>query len=114
MIGDIACRFVIGGAVVTAFAVLGDVIRTKSFAGLFGAAPSVAIATLALTFYSQGGGYAATEARSMIGGAVAFFCYAWCVSCLLMRHKFRVYAVASVMLTLWLGIALASWFVWLR
>jgi hypothetical protein len=114
VIGQIACRFVIGGAVVTAFAVLGDVIRTKSFAGLFGAAPSVAIATLALTVYSQGGTYASVEARSMIGGAVAFFCYAWCVSCLLMHHRFRAYAVTGAMLTLWLGIALASWIMWLR
>jgi hypothetical protein len=114
LIGDIACRFAIGGAVVTAFAVLGDVIRTKSFAGLFGAAPSVAIATLALTIYSEGSAYAAAEARSMIGGAVAFFCYAWCVSCLLMHRRSRAYAVASVMLTLWLGVAFASWFVWLR
>jgi hypothetical protein len=114
VIGEIACRFVIGGAVVTAFAVLGDIIRTKSFAGLFGAAPSIAIATLALTVHSRGAPYAAVEARSMIGGALAFFCYAWCVSCLLMHHRFRVYAVTGAMLTLWLGIALASWAIWLR
>jgi hypothetical protein len=114
VIGEIACRFAIGGAVVTAFAMLGDVIRTKSFAGLFGAAPSVAIATLALTISSQGGAYASMEARSMIGGAVAFFCYAWCASCLLMHHRFRAFAVTGGMLTLWLGIALASWIVWLR
>jgi hypothetical protein len=37
-------RFVVGGAVVSAFAVLGDVLRLKSLAGLFGAAPSVAMA----------------------------------------------------------------------
>jgi hypothetical protein len=40
-------RFLVGGAVVSAFAMLGDVLRPKSFAGLFGAAPSVALATLA-------------------------------------------------------------------
>jgi hypothetical protein len=32
-------RFLVGGAVVSAFAMLGDVLRPKSFAGLFGAAP---------------------------------------------------------------------------
>ena len=32
-------RFLIGGIAVSLFAVLGDVLRPKSFAGLFGAAP---------------------------------------------------------------------------
>jgi hypothetical protein len=43
---QIFVRFFIGGVVVSAFAVIGDVLRPKSFAGLFGAAPSVALATL--------------------------------------------------------------------
>jgi hypothetical protein len=43
-------RFLVGGAVVSVFAVLGDVLKPKSFAGLFPAAPSVALATLGLTF----------------------------------------------------------------
>jgi hypothetical protein len=30
-------RFIIGGAIVSAFAIIGDVLRPKSFAGLFGA-----------------------------------------------------------------------------
>ena len=43
---DLVLRFVIGGLVVSSFAVLGDMLKPKSFAGLFGAAPSVALATL--------------------------------------------------------------------
>ena len=39
-------RFLVGGVVVSAFAMFGDVLRPKSFAGLFGAAPAVALATL--------------------------------------------------------------------
>jgi hypothetical protein len=42
---DAIIRFVVGGLAVSAFAVLGDVFRPKSFAGLFGAAPSIALAT---------------------------------------------------------------------
>ena len=41
---------------VSLFAVAGDVLRPKSFAGLFGAAPSVALATLTLAFWKHGGG----------------------------------------------------------
>ena len=46
-------RFIVGGLVVSAFAMLGDVLRPKSFAGLFGAAPSVALATLGIAIYQR-------------------------------------------------------------
>src|ERR1700730_14946463 len=63
---DLILRFVIGGVVVSAFAALGDVLKPKSFAGLFGAAPSIALATLGLTIAANGKMYAAAEARSMV------------------------------------------------
>jgi hypothetical protein len=62
-------RFFIGGLVVSLFAAISDVLKPKSFAGLFGAAPSVALATLSLTVLSEGKNYAATEAKSMMAGA---------------------------------------------
>ena len=52
--GDIIIRFLIGGLFVTAFAMIGDLFKPKSFAGIFGAAPSVALATLALTLSKNG------------------------------------------------------------
>jgi hypothetical protein len=75
-LAQLGLRFLIGGAVVSFFAVLGEIFRPKSFAGLFGAAPSIALATLGLTIAHDGKAYAAIEARSMIFGAIAFFCYA--------------------------------------
>ena len=42
-------RFLAGGSAVSAFVALGDTLRPKSFAGLFGAAPSIALATLLIT-----------------------------------------------------------------
>jgi len=45
-----------GGMIVSLFASLGDVLKPKSFAGLFGAAPSVALATLGLTVLADGKG----------------------------------------------------------
>lgn len=44
----------IGGLLVSLFAIVGEVRRSKSFAGLFGAAPSVALATLTLAFSEHG------------------------------------------------------------
>jgi hypothetical protein len=61
---EILLRFAIGGVVISSFALLGDLLKPKSFAGLFGAAPSVALAALGLTVAGEGRGYAATEARS--------------------------------------------------
>ena len=98
-------RFVAGGAMVSAFAIIGDVLKPKSFAGLFGAAPSVALATLALTIVSDGPSYAAIEARSMIAGAAAFFVYASLVSWVLMRYKFRAIAVTLCTLPVWFAVA---------
>jgi len=71
MMSDVAIRFVVGGSIVSAFAIVGDILKPKSFAGLFGAAPSVALATLLLTIYSKGAIFAAAEARAMIGGVIA-------------------------------------------
>jgi hypothetical protein len=68
---DILIRFLIGGMVVSAFATLGGLFKPTSFAGLFGAAPSVALATLALTISKDGKVYAGTECRSMLAGAAA-------------------------------------------
>ena len=78
-------RFLAGGLVVSLFAA--DVLRPKSFAGLFGAAPSVALATLTLAFWKHGGGYVATEGRSMIIGAIALAVYSFLVCQLLMRVR---------------------------
>ena len=63
---DYVIRFLAGGIVVSLFAAAGDVLRPKSFAGLFGAAPSVALATLTLAFWKHGESYVSTEGRSMI------------------------------------------------
>ena len=72
---QILFRFIIGGLVVSLFAAFADALKPKSFAGLFAAAPSVAIGTLGLTILSEGKLFAATEARSMIFGALALFFY---------------------------------------
>ncbi len=87
MMGELLIRFMVGGLVVSGFAMLSDVFRPKSFAGLFGAAPSVALATVVLTIAHDGKAYAALEARSMVLGALAFLLYAALVSWALMHYK---------------------------
>jgi uncharacterized membrane protein (GlpM family) len=112
--GELIARFVIGGAIVSFFAVIAEVCRPKSFAGLFGAAPSVALTTLGIAILQHGKEYAAIEARSMVCGAIAFFIYAAVASWVLMRHKARALTVTAGLLPLWLGASLAFLFLTMR
>jgi Protein of unknown function (DUF3147) len=111
---DLIVRFLIGGIAVSAFASLGDVLKPKSFAGLFAAAPSIALATLGLTIAANGKIYAATEARSMIAGALVFFLYAYLCSYLMLRRKLKGLTVTISALGLWLVCSLSIWFLVLR
>lgn len=103
---EYAVRFVVGGFAVSAFAILGDMLRPKSFAGLFGAAPSIALATLGIAIAQHGKAYAAMEARSMLLGAVALCLYSNAVCRLLERHRVSALPAACSMLVLWLVCAL--------
>jgi hypothetical protein len=98
-------RFLVGGMVVSAFAALSEVFRPKSFAGLFGAAPSIALATLGLTILSSGKAFAAIEARSMILGAIAFCVYAIACSAILVRRRLSALTTAVMMLPLWFALS---------
>src|SRR4051794_12441811 len=98
-------RFLVGGAVVSAFAMLGDLLRPKSFAGLFGAAPSVALATLGIAFYQHGAGYASLQTRAMIAGAIALAIYSALVCHLLVRAKLRAVTATLLSLVVWFVVA---------
>lgn len=111
---DIIIRFFIGGLVIYGFAVLGDIFKPKSFAGLFAAAPSVALATLALTIIRNGDSYAATEGKSMMAGAIALCSYCRIVSWLIMRFKSPSLIVTILSIFLWFAVAFGLWFFLLR
>src|SRR5437879_4341051 len=101
-------RFIVGGLVVSAFAVLGDVLRPKSFAGLFGAAPSIALATLGLALWKEGGDYVSIEGRSMMLGALALAAYSLLVCQLLKRLRWSALAATTAAILLWLVVAVGS------
>ncbi len=109
---DVLFRFLIGGSVVSVFAVFGGLFKPKSFAGLFGAAPSVALATLSLTLAHEGVWYAALEARSMVSGAIALFVYAWTVSSVMRHRRTPAMIITISLLPLWFGCAFGLWYPW--
>jgi uncharacterized membrane protein (GlpM family) len=111
---EILIRFLIGGFVVSLFSILGDLFKPKSFAGVFAAAPTIALATMALTLRKHGAQYLAMDARSMVAGAIAFCAYACLCSFALMRFNMKALAATALLLPVWCITAAACWAVWLR
>jgi len=98
-------RFAAGGIAVSAFAALADGLRPKRFAGLFGAAPSIALATLVITLAQTGRSFAFMEAHSMVLGALALAAYSWTV-CLLLKKLMVPSVIATIVaLVVWFGFA---------
>jgi hypothetical protein len=109
MLGQIAVRFMVGGAVVSVVSLVGEVLEPKTLSGLFGAAPSVALATLALAYADEGAGYVQTEARSMVIGAGAMCLYS--VACVLgaKRPHVPIWLSAGLAWLVWIATALGAW-----
>jgi hypothetical protein len=101
-------KFAIGGIVVSLFAVFGDVLKPKSFAGITAAAPSVALASLAMAVSKHGAEYGATEARSMMIGAAALLIYSHITAWILMRTSCHALLAALGSLAAWFAVALGG------
>ncbi len=111
---DLLIRFLIGGAVVSCFSLIGDLFKPKSFAGLFAAAPTIALATMVLTMHKHGGQYLAVDARSMVAGAAAFTVYACLCSYVLMHSKLKALGATALAIPVWAAVSAMLWAVWLR
>lgn len=111
---ELLLRFLFGGALVSAFALLGDLWKPRTFAGTFAAAPSVALATMSLTIGRDGAASAALAARSMAVGAVAFFLYANAVALLIRRAGDRPRTAAWKCGAVWAAAAATGWATLLR
>ncbi|MDP9049152.1 MAG: hypothetical protein M3O31_00295 [Acidobacteriota bacterium] len=109
---EVLTRFLIGGVVVSIFSMLGEILRPKSFAGLLGAAPSIALATLGLTVHHNGKEFASLEARSMILGGLAFCFYAATVGWLLRRYRPSTIVATVALMPIWFGVCLScAWLI---
>ncbi len=114
MFKEVVARFLLGGFIVSVFAVVGNLFKPKSFAGLFGAAPSVALATVTLTVLKNGPSYASVEARSMLAGAIALCAYCVAVALLLQRARLAALPATLSSLPLWFAAAFGLWFAFLK
>jgi uncharacterized membrane protein (GlpM family) len=111
---DLLIKFLVGGIVVSAFSTAGDLLKPKSFAGLLTGAPTIALATMSLTFHKYGASYLAMNARSMVAGALSFGIYASTCSFILMRSNTKALAATAMLIPVWGSVATALWIIWLR
>jgi uncharacterized membrane protein (GlpM family) len=72
----IGAKTLLGGVLVLVFAALSTTLKPKRLAGILAAAPSVAIAGLAVGAAAKGPADQAASARTMVAGAIALVVYA--------------------------------------
>lgn len=76
-----------GGSLVVVFALVSEVVSPKRFAGLFSAAPSVALAGLVVTLLDKGSQDARASSWGMLAGCAGMVAYASVVVLLLPRTQ---------------------------
>jgi uncharacterized membrane protein (GlpM family) len=92
----LAIKGLLGGTLVLAFALLSQSLEPKRFAGLFSAAPSVALAGLAVTLLDKRAHDAHQSTAGMITGAVGMVVYAAAVIPLLRRTRAPIASIAAL------------------
>lgn len=101
-----------GGVFVVAFALLGEVARPKRFAGLFSAAPSIALANLTVIALAVGAEEAQRQSNGMVVGAIALV-IATAAGILAVKH-WRALRGAVAVCLVWLFVAGVGYLVVLR
>jgi uncharacterized protein DUF3147 len=97
----------VAGTVVCAFAAIGELVRPRGLAGIFAAAPSVALASLAVTVLATGTASAASQATAMIAGAAALAAY--CLVGIESVRRFGAMRGSTVAMSAWFAVAIALW-----
>ena len=101
----IVVKALAGGALVVVFALISEAAMPKRFAGLFSAAPAVALAGLTITVLTKGAHDARDSSTTMMAGAAAMAVYAAVVVALLRREGSRKATAAAM--AVWLAVAAA-------
>lgn len=99
----LALKGVAGGLLVVAFALVSEGLSPKRFAGLFSAAPAVAITGLAIVLLDKGAHEAHQNAAGMIAGSAGMIVYAAAAIPLLRRA--RASSAAVIALSAWVAAA---------
>ena len=99
----IAGKALTGGIAVVAFSLIGQAGHPKRFSGLFAAAPSVALASLAMTVLSKGAGATVPYAQGMLIGSAGMVAY--CLVSLVLINRLHALVGSSLAWLAWLAVA---------
>ena len=103
----LAIKALNGGLFVVAFALVGEILKPKRFAGLFSAAPSVALANLMVVIVTKGHPDAAANTKGMIVGGLALA--ASCLVGMAVVRRYRALRASVLVCVLWLVLAWAGY-----
>ena len=98
-----AAKALIGGLAVVAFSLVGEAGRPKRFAGLFAAAPSVAIASLAIIVLTKGASGTNPYARGMLIGSAGMVVY--CLVSLFLLDRLHALLGSLIAWIAWFAVA---------
>ena len=96
----LAIKALAGGTLVVAFALLSEALSPKRFAGLFSAAPAVAIAGLVVVILDKGPHEAHENTVGMIAGSAGMASYAF--ACVPLLRRMKAVRAAIVAVSAWL------------
>jgi uncharacterized membrane protein (GlpM family) len=106
-VAEVALKALAGGLLVLAFAALSKGIKPERFAGVFSAAPSVALASLAVTLIFTGTEDLPGIGAGMVAGAAAFVVY--CLAAVPLVRRFGAWKGSAGALVVWAAVAAAGY-----
>jgi uncharacterized membrane protein (GlpM family) len=106
-VAEVALKALAGGLLVLAFAALSKGFKPERFAGVFSAAPSVALGSLAVTLIFSGAKDLRSIGAGMAIGAAAFVVY--CLAAVPLVRRFGAWKGSAGALLVWFGVALAGY-----
>jgi len=107
-----AIKAVNGGVFVVLFALIGEAAVPKRFAGLFSAAPSIALANLLVIVVAKGSADAQQQSTGMVVGATAML--AVCAMGVALLPRLHALRASLVMCAGWLVLTVGGYLVLLR
>ena len=99
----IGLKALVGGLAVVGFSLVGQAGHPKRFAGLFSAAPSVALASLAMTLVAKGAGATLPYAQGMLIGSAGMIAY--CLVSLVLINRLHALVGSILACLAWFAVA---------
>jgi uncharacterized membrane protein (GlpM family) len=108
-VNELIVRFALGGVAVSLFSALAELFKPKTFSGILGAAPAVALVSLGLTFMQRGESVVRGHALGMACGGLGFLAYAFACVFTTTSTRLPVWAGAAICWGVWFMVAALAW-----